>query len=62
MSEYTTVNDLLKSLNLTEEELEMHKELIEECRENERKITEYCDATKRNIERISKVFQGIFTK
>jgi archaellum component FlaC len=59
MSEYMTVNDLLKSLNFTEEEFETYKELIEECRENERKISEYCDATKQNIERISRVFQGI---
>ncbi|HVN95075.1 MAG TPA: hypothetical protein VMT62_01480 [Syntrophorhabdaceae bacterium] len=59
MSAHTTVNDLLESLNLTEEELEIHKDLIEECRENERKISECCNSTKRNIERISTVFQGI---
>ena len=38
MDNYKTVDDLLRLMNLTAEELETHKELIEECRENERKI------------------------
>lgn len=52
----TTVDSLLESLNVTEEELELHKELIEECRENERKITEYSFLTKQNIEKLSGVY------
>ena len=57
--EHTTVNSLLESLNLTEEELELHKELIEECRENERKIAECASLTEQNIEKISIVLSGV---
>ncbi len=60
MNGATTVNGLLESLNVTEEELELHKELIEECRENERKITEYSSLTKQNIEKLTVVFSGMF--
>ena len=59
MNGTTTVSGLLESLNVTEEELELHKELIEECRENERKITEYSSVTKQNIEKLSVVFSGM---
>jgi predicted nuclease with TOPRIM domain len=60
MENYKTVDDLLKSMNLTTEELEVHKELIEECRENEQRINECCASTRQNIERISNVFKGIY--
>ena len=58
--DYTTVELLLKSMNITEEEHELHKELIGECLENEQKIAECAAATKENIERISTVLQGIY--
>ena len=54
-----TVSGLLESLKVTEEELELHKELIEECRESERKITEYSTVTKQNIEKLTAVFFGM---
>jgi hypothetical protein len=60
MKDYRTVEALLNSLNLTREEFEFHKELIEECLENERKITEYSTATKKNMEKIATVLTGIY--
>ena len=60
MNGTTTVSGLLESLNVTEEELELHKELIEECRENERKIIEYSSLTNQNIEKISVVLSGMY--
>jgi uncharacterized membrane protein len=59
MNGMTKVSSLLESLNVTEEELELHKELIEECRENERKITEYSSVTKQNIEKLSALYFGM---
>ncbi len=59
MNGMTKVSSLLESLNVTEEELELHKELIEECRENERKITEYSSLTKQNIEKLSGLYFGM---
>ena len=60
MKDYTTVETLLESMNITAEERELHKELIGECLENEQKITEYAAATRNNIERISAVLGGIY--
>ena len=60
MNDYNTVSSLLASLNVTEEEFELHKELIEECRENERKIIEYSSLTNQNIEKISVVLSGMY--
>ncbi|MBA4390652.1 MAG: hypothetical protein C0399_06925 [Syntrophus sp. (in: bacteria)] len=57
---YTTVSSLLESLNVTEEEFELHKELIEECRENERNIIEYSSLTRQNIEKISFALSGMY--
>ena len=54
-----TVEALLESMNLTVEERELHKGLIEKCLENEQKIAEYAASTKTNIERISTVLRGI---
>jgi len=60
MKDYPTVEALLNSLNLTAEECEFHKKLIEECLENERKIIEYSMTTKENMERIAVVLSGIY--
>ena len=60
MKDYETIETLLKSLNITAVERELHEGLIEECLENERKITEYTTAAKKNIERISTVLGGIY--
>jgi hypothetical protein len=56
----TTVDSFLKSMNVTAEELELHKDLIEECLENERRIGESSDATKKNIERISRILETVY--
>ncbi|HEX2964549.1 MAG TPA: hypothetical protein VHO84_02130 [Syntrophorhabdaceae bacterium] len=55
-----TVEMLLKSLNVTDEERELHKALIEQCLRNERNIAECSASTKKNIEKISTVLEGIF--
>jgi hypothetical protein len=60
MRDYTTVEALLESMNITAEERELHKGLIGECLENEQKITECTALTKNNIERISTVLGGIY--
>ncbi len=60
MKDYPTVEALLGSLNLTTEEYEYHKHLIEECLENERKINEYSTKTKENMEKIAVVLSGIY--
>jgi len=60
MRDYETIETLLKSLNITAVERELHEGLIEECLENEQKITEYAAMTKKNIERISTVLGGIY--
>jgi hypothetical protein len=60
MKDYMTVEALLESMNLTTEERELHKELIGECMENERKLTECAAATRNSIERIATVLGGIY--
>lgn len=62
MSDYKTVDELLAFKNLTEEEIELHKELIEECRRNEKKINEYCSCTKENIERMADILDDVSEK
>lgn len=56
----TTVDDFLKSMDITAEELELHKDLIEECLENERRIAESATVSKKNIKRISTVLETIY--
>lgn len=58
--DYTTVDALLRSMDITAEERELHKGLIGECLENEQKITECAAVTKNNLERISAVLKGIY--
>jgi hypothetical protein len=60
MKDYMTVEALLESMNLTVEERELHKELIGECMENERKLAECAAATRHSIERIATVLGGIY--
>ncbi len=59
LKNYLTVEALLKSMNLTLEERELHKELIKECLVNEQKINEYAAAAKKNIKRINTVLEEI---
>lgn len=62
MSDYKTVDELLAFKNLTQEELELHRDLIEECRHNEIKITEHCACTKENIERMAEILDDVSGK
>jgi len=48
-----TVDDLIKAKNLTEKELEMFDNLIQEARERERKSAELSKQTRANLERLS---------
>jgi len=48
-----TVDDLIKAKNLTEKELEMFDDLIQEARERERKSAELSKLTRANLEKLS---------
>ena len=52
-----TVDELLASKDLTPEEWEMHRELIEDCRRNEALIAQNQSVTKENIEKSKDVFE-----
>ncbi|MBP7528490.1 MAG: hypothetical protein KA801_11215 [Syntrophorhabdaceae bacterium] len=62
MSNYMTVDELLASKNLTREEWELHRDLIEDCKKNEIKITEYCATTRENIERMADILDDVSGK
>ena len=60
MKKRMTVEMLLKSLNVTAEERELHKDLIQTCLENERKIAESHEITTNNLAKISFVLEHVF--
>ncbi len=62
MSDCKTVDELLALKNLTKEEFELHRDLIEECRHNEKKITECCAYTRENIERMAGILDDVSEK
>jgi hypothetical protein len=57
MDEIKTVDDLLKAKNVTPEERELLKDIIEVARTNERKIREYAEQMKANFNRLSLALQ-----
>ena len=57
MDEIKTVDDLLKAKNVTPEEHELLKDIIEVARINERKIREYAEQMKANFSRLSQALQ-----
>jgi len=57
-----TIDDLIKIKNLTPEEVELHRELIEECRENERKINEHCNTARENLQRMYDTLNDVSQK
>ncbi len=57
-----TIDDLIKAQGLTKEELELHRELIEECRERERKIEECRRITHDNLSRLSRSLEDFSKK
>lgn len=62
MSDIMTVDELLASKNLTREEWELHRDLIEDCRRNEVRINECCAATRENIEKVAGILDTISMK
>ncbi len=57
IDEIKTVDDLLKAKNVTPEERELLKDIIEVARTNERKIREYAEQMKANFNRLSQALQ-----
>ena len=57
-----TVDELLAAKDLTAEEWEMHKELIEDCRRNEALIAQNQSVTKDNIQKMTAVLDMISVK
>lgn len=57
-----TVDELLASKELTQDEWELHRDLIEDCRRNEALITQSQAVTKQNVERMTAVLDMISTK
>jgi len=62
MADCRTVDELLASKNLTDEELELHRELIGECRKNEARIAENCSIAKENIEKMADILDRVSEK
>lgn len=57
MNEIKTVDDLLEAKNVTLEERELLKDIIDTARANERKIREYAEQMKANFSRLSQALQ-----
>lgn len=57
MDEIKTVDDLLRAKNVTDEEHELLKDVIETARTNERKIREYAEQMRSNFTRLSEALQ-----
>lgn len=52
MNEIKTVADLLRAKGLTPEEMELHRELIDECRGREQRINESSEQARRQLARL----------
>jgi polyhydroxyalkanoate synthesis regulator phasin len=59
MNRIRTVDDLIKAKNLTPEEEEKLRDIIEECRMREVQIQEASDAARQNIEGLTRTFGTI---
>lgn len=53
MKPVKTIDDLLREKNLTPEELERHRELIEECRVRETQLGEYSRASQESMKKMN---------
>jgi Mg2+ and Co2+ transporter CorA len=62
MDSIKTIEDLIRAKNLTPEELELHRELIDECRKNEQKINEYCKTARENLQRMYDTLNDVSQK
>lgn len=59
MSEICNIDELIRQKKLTPEEMELHREIIEECREREKKIKEYSESAQQNLTILSREIQSI---
>jgi uncharacterized coiled-coil DUF342 family protein len=59
MNGITTVDELIRSKNLSPEEEEQLREIIEECRRREVLIKEASDSARQNIESLARSFGAI---
>ena len=53
MKPVKTIDDLIRDKGLSTEELERHRELIEECRAREVQLKEYSRATRESMRRMT---------
>ena len=53
MKPVKTIDDLIRDKGLSAEELERHRELIEECRAREVQLQEYSRATRESMQRMT---------
>ncbi len=53
MKPVKTIDDLIRDKDLSAEELERHRELIEECRAREVQLKEYSRATRESMRRMT---------
>ena len=53
MKPVKTIDDLIREKDLTAEELERHRELIEECRAREAQLKEYSRATRESMAKMT---------
>ncbi len=53
MKPVKTIDDLIREKNLSPEEIERHRALIEECRQREAQIEEYTRATRESMRRMT---------
>ena len=53
MANIKRIDDLLSMKNLSQQELELHKELIEECREREAMIDNYSARTQGSLQQLA---------
>ena len=57
-----TVEELLRAKNLNEEELELHRGLIEECLEREKRINESSEEARRQLKRLADGIETVSAK
>jgi hypothetical protein len=59
MNEISKVDELIEQKKLTPEEMELHQEIIEECREREKKIKEFSESAQRNLKILSREIKSM---
>jgi len=62
MENIRNIDDLIRAKNLTAEEMEMFKGMIDESREREKMVREYSQSTQENLKKLSTGLQTISDK